>query len=727
MRTWWNRWVALAATVGALTGGVGCGGPAAAPARSVAAEHSGGGEASAAPFGDEAGYLAARRRFVQMPTNAPERAALQRRLAGHVAQRCEEAEGFDALSECFEEAAWLLDPVDFTRGKLPEGVLRLAERLLPVASRRGAEAEALSALRVLKQGGDARGAQAERRYGRVGRWGEQVRATLDPVERWERLAGVWDRHARLVPAEDVLRRAAEIHWKEGRALLGALSGRERFYAMAQEFMRRRHMLPSEALRRVPLEAVAPMLARGQLAMAAEQLGRAPDGLPQVAQLRSVLQAADGDGAAAARAIEQLANVYLEAMPEVAWGLCREGLRRRLEPARFAACLGRVESEWGRGQQAVAWFAEALAAAPEQPGLYDEALRQLARFLDDAVGRSGEEEEALRLAERAEHWLAERRRRWPAQRPPIEQADLDLTVARLAARLGRVEQAEQRLARALERRPGDPEALAERGTLLLRLGRFEAALKTLRAALDAVPLRAEERAARRAELLERLGDAHRLAGNDTQAQRHYQQALRAWKRAVVRRRGGPLALALVHVGVLHDRLGEPERAEESFRKAVRAAPDWLEVHASILAHLVVSPTPRPELAADLFRRAGKQVDLDPDWRAYLGLWVWAVHVRGGSLDGTEQAAWRRALRELAEGEGWPAALASVATAALSPGALEQRADGRGERAEAAFYGAVARLAEGQREAAFEALRRVLATRMVGFYEYAMAQEWLWLAR
>ncbi len=710
-----------------LLAAVGCGGvavhssDAASGMRGTASRSSG----AAVPFESDSAFASARRRFVSMRRDEAGRRELLSRLLAHLARRCARKEAYEDRVACLGEAAELLDPVDFEAARLPAPMRPLAEGVLPDAARRGDEAVALSAHLLLSfVSSEEEAARHRRAHERIVHWGEAVRRRLDPMERWERLSVLWDRHAELSPAFSVLRKAAQVHLDGGRALQELLGSQEGRFWLVQRALRRARVLPPDVMQRLPFEAAAPLLAHGRLREAATLLERARvGGEAQRRALLGVIRSAAGDDPdRAAKALLRLADLYLEAMPSVAWGLCREGMRRGFDRARFTVCLGRVDGQRGREREAAAWFARALEAEPEERELYDEALRSLASFLDRAERTLGQEAEALQLAREAEGWLARRMQRWPDVPAPLRKDELDYLVARLAVRRGDLSLARGRfesVSRAGGRLAVD--AWAEWGEMELRAGEFERARRLLRRALDALADRRDaDRSVRRAELLSAIADAWRLDGNEERAVLHYREALRIWDASLSQARGRARAEAWVRRGVLEDRLGRPKEAEEDFVRAVRAAPDERSVYAGVLAHLVTMPRGRTRLALRLYEKARRQAEWDDAWRVYLGLWCWAVAVRDGAPLPDEVA---RALRRAAGQQGWHAKLASLFEGRVTAERLLASASGRGERAEAHFYAAVRAAAEGDERGVRVLLRAVLEDRMVSFYEHAMAQEWL----
>jgi hypothetical protein len=143
----------------------------------------------------------------------------------------------------------------------------------------------------------------------------------------------------------------------------------------------------------------------------------------------------------------------------------------------------------------------------------------------------------------------------------------------------------------------------------------------------------------------------------------------------------------------------------------------ETYATILAYLVVSE-PDNAFAHRVFRHAINQLSLAPEWKVYFALWLRAIAGRtGASTEGDVEAV----LVDMSAGDDWSAMLARFASGKLDYAGLLDAAGDTGERTEAHFYEGARRLSRGEHEGAREMFRLVLETRMVNFYEFAMAQE------
>jgi tetratricopeptide (TPR) repeat protein len=255
--------------------------------------------------------------------------------------------------------------------------------------------------------------------------------------------------------------------------------------------------------------------------------------------------------------------------------------------------------------------------------------------------------------------------------------------------------------------------------LERTGRPREALDQYRLALTLLPAADPEVERQRAELIEHVADAERLAGMPDEAKKSYEQALAIWDAllpALKQRRGGT---ALLRRGVVLGRLARFDEAREAFERAMDAAPSARETYATILAFLVVS-APDPNFAQYVFRTAQNQLGLEPEWRVYFALWLQLIAGRTGQ---TTEGDVTTALDAPAGAEGWWAKLARFGAGRLSYDALIEETSGIGERAEAYFYEGGRRLKQGDEAGARAMFAKVIETQMVNFYEYAMAQELL----
>ena len=187
-------------------------------------------------------------------------------------------------------------------------------------------------------------------------------------------------------------------------------------------------------------------------------------------------------------------------------------------------------EAGRPERAAALLEQAVAL-----GIADESLRRKLALTSLELGRAAD----------AERVLAEERESSDPQ--------TQLVLGRVAAALGRPDEARRRIARALELDPTFPEARIDEGILLLGEGRIEPAREALGAGLEREPFHAEGWNA--------LGVA-RLRSADPAG------ALEAWRRAV--EVDPRLADAWFNLALVHGRSGELSQAASALERYIALA-------------------------------------------------------------------------------------------------------------------------------------------------------------
>jgi hypothetical protein len=173
------------------------------------------------------------------------------------------------------------------------------------------------------------------------------------------------------------------------------------------------------------------------------------------------------------------------------------------------------------------------------------------------------------------------------------------------------------------------------------------------------------------------------------------------------------------GVLLDHLGRHDEAVDAFESAMTHAPQWRDVYATILSHLV-SAEPDYELASSVWRRSQLQLSLPPEWKVYFTLWIQFIAARAGEEPVAEHT---ELLRRLGQASNWWGKLASFGAGELDYETLENVASNIGEKTEALYYQATRLYIGGDRGGAEAQLRRVLETNMVSFYEFEMARKLL----
>jgi tetratricopeptide (TPR) repeat protein len=660
----------------------------------------------------DATYGDALRHFSVLAFDDPQRASLRERLVAHLLSKTPEViakDDYDALVEHFAAVTSLYTPAEIAANQLPGGLEPLARRLLERSSRRGDEARALSALLALHSA-HPEDKVAPEQYRGIKEWGFESRAALSaPLERFEEgLLEVWEEHAHLTPTPDVLTTLARLYIERRNALIALFQSSEHRVPLSAAIF--------EGVQRTAMSVAAVYLRYGDVASALSsvQTMGSTGGVEQ--RLTEILGLAREEGAEGTGALLDLARAYLEdGRPDVSRALCLTGLREQRADARFSQCLARISATQNDYAGAMAWYAEAVRLMPEERALYDEILEVLNNLMEQGLFGS-DTTQTRAIASRAAEILEERMKRWPDAPPAVKPEDLYLAIAIAEMNAGNATEAETRLRQSLQAKE-TVGGLLQLGLLLERMNRNAEAADQYRRALQIVGAGHGEDEPKRAEILERLGDALRMTGKPQEASKMYAQGLALWDQNLSRQKGQRIGLAHLRKGVLLGRLARRNDAESEFEKAMEFAPDMRETYSTILSYLAVSE-PDSHFAHQVFHNALNQLSLEPEWKVYFALWLRMIAGRsGGALEGDVSAVFE----DLSQGSDWWANLAKFAAGKIDFNALLGAASDVGERTEAYFYEGARRLGSGNPEGAREMFQHVIDSNMVNFYEYAMAQE------
>jgi tetratricopeptide (TPR) repeat protein len=657
----------------------------------------------------QAEYPDAERKFLRMSESDSERLELRDRLITTVldkAQVLADVGDYEGVVDELRRLTTFLSPEDYAAGVLPKQVEPIAAYLADRGGRLGDEGHVLAAnfiLLHLTQDAFYRG-----RYDTVASWGRESRANLDTVsEQYAGLISVWSQHAELTPAPEVLDTLAGLH----------IAGRDAVAAESTETRRRLGIGAERQLRLAPLNVAAVYLTYGDVASAISKVESMGPGGELQLRLLDLMRAAKGSDASAAGATFELVEGYRVARPDVAAGLCRASLVRFPEDYRFPTCMARIAADSEQFADATAWYVIAIDLAPEMIELYDEALGQLDEFIEVRLN-DPHPERSSSLARGAETILEERQKRWPASEPPIAPNRLEFLIGMLEMNAGHADEAQRRFEKSIAE-DEDPSALLQLGLLLERTGQLELAEQRYRRALELTPRDSLPDELRRSEILEHMGDVARAKGETQEMTARYQEALKAWTEARDQVEGPTGALVEMRRGVLLDQLGRHEAAVDAFESAMTHAPQWRDVYATILSHLV-SASPDFEMASSVWRRSQLQLALPPEWKVYFTLWIQLIAARADRAPMPEHT---ELLRRLGKSSNWWGKLASFGAGDLDYEDLMSVASSLGEETEALYYEATRLFIAGDREAANQQFRRVLDTKMVSFYEYEMARRLL----
>lgn len=651
----------------------------------------------------------AERRFLTTPPGDPARIELRDRLIATVLEQARSLADVDDYEGVVDEIARLpvfLSPSDYATGALPNQIDPIAQYVAKQSGALGQEGYALAANFILLK--LTKHEQYQRRYDEIVSWGWESRENLDTVsEQYAGLIGVWSEHAELTPAPEVLDTLAGLY----------VDGRDAVASERAEIRTRLGIGAERQLRLAPLNVAAVYLAHGDLGSAISKVESMGNGGELQRRLLELMRAATADDTKGASATFELIEGYRVARPDVAAGLCRASLLRFPDNYRFPTCMARVAADAERFADATAWYVMAVDLAPDMIELYDEALGQLDEFIEVRLNDPHPERSSA-LARGAETILEERLERWPASTPPIAPNRLEFLIGMLEMNAGHPDAARARFERSLEE-DEDPGALLQLGLLLERTGKLEHAERRYQRALELTPRGSLPDDLRRSEILEHMGDVAKAQSRAKVMKERYRAALAAWTEARDQVEGPTGALVEMRRGVLLDHLGRHEDAVEAFESAMTHAPQWRDVYATILSHLVSAP-PDYELAASVWRRSQLQLTLPPEWKVYFTLWIQLIAARAGEPPSDEHTA---LLQRLGASSSWWGKLASFGAGDIDYDALLSVASSLGEETEALYYEASRRFIAGDVEAAYEQLGRVLDTKMVSFYEYEMARRLL----
>jgi tetratricopeptide (TPR) repeat protein len=657
----------------------------------------------------QAEYPDAARRFLRMPLDDPERLELRDRLIASVlsqAQSLADVGDYEGVVLEVSRLTMFLSPSDYAAGVLPKYVEPIAKHIADRGGRLGDEGNVLAANFILER--LTRDEVYQRRYDDVATWGREARANLDTVsEQYAGLISVWIDHADLTPAPEVLDTLAGLH----------IAGRDAVTAETAEDRHRLGIGGERQLRLAPLNVAAVYLSHGGVESAitkVESMG--PGGELQLRLLDLLRMARSSDEAGAAATFE-LVEGYRLARPEVAAGLCRSALIRFPRDHRFPTCMARVAADSEQFADATAWWVIAIEVEPEMIELYDEALGQLDEFIKTRL-EDPHPERSSALARGAETILAERQKRWPDSKPPIAPNELEFLIGMLEMNAGHAAEAQQRFEKSIEK-DENPGALTQLGLLLERTGHPNEAEQRYRRALELAPSDSLADDLQRADILENLGNTAHAQGRAKEMAARYSVALRSWNDARDQVEGPTAAIVEMRRGVLLDRLGRHDEAVDAFENAMSHAPQWRDVYASILSHLVYAP-PDFELASSVWRRSQLHLTLPPEWKVYFTLWIQLIAARAGEPPAEEHT---ELLRRLGGGSNWWGKLASFGAGDLDYAGLMSVASSLGEETEAIYYEGSRLFIAGDRKAASDQFQRVLDTKMVSFFEYEMARKLL----
>lgn len=649
----------------------------------------------------------ARRRVFALENPDPKRSELRDAILYTLALRTPELlessdpESIDAHLRMMTE---LFSPEELDEPRLPEELRPISEGILAGASKRGDEGRALAAAFLLErttEEPDTYRALIQT----IHDWSREAREGLSSeLERLTQLIQVVEEELGLVPARSIADRLAGLILARRDALVRELSASHGSFSP----------FPARMIGLAPLELAAVDLRSGDVEKAIDRLVAMNDTIPTTAQFIDVLKRARGEDAAAGDALIELAEFYRSARPDVSLGICRRGLRRLSDDARFPVCLARIAADRENYLEATAYYADAISTNEKERAIYDEALSQLSTFIERGIFEPNPRV-ARSLVAHAERIFESRRVRFPGTPPSVPEERFEFLVGTLEMNAGEPEEALRRFHRSVELQPS-AQAYTQIGSLALRIGRLDEAAHAFQEALALSPATTMASLPVRAEILRAYAELFSARGERERERTILEEALSLWERAEPAFLGERAGLVALNRGLILRRLGRHEEALLAFDRAFTLSPKQQSIYASILSSLTTDQRPDTELAESTLRRALQHLSLDPEWKAYFALWTRLIALREGV---SEPAIVTHLLEGLSAGKAWAGRLARFALGRMDRGDLIDSAENKGERAEAHFYIALDALAKGQPESYRSELEAVIETDMVAFYEYEMA--------
>jgi tetratricopeptide (TPR) repeat protein len=624
-----------------------------------------------------------------------------------------EGEGMSAL----QYAVALYTPLELRTSDASPALARRAHQVYKLSARRGAEGPSLLALAVEQRFGDESARkQAIDNWRLVEQW--LVRNgpyATEPLLRHEELERALEHVAAVFPSPFVVDRLADLYVaryetaaenrSSGRAAGSAATRRMqitgyllmRLYLRADDFegavaaMDRVELdLPVAKLREMMLDAMKPRRSPMPLLTLAEQF--VPEGEVDEAQPYAIQ----------------------------GWGivdnLSRHAVARYPKNAYAHLLRSRALSQAGLTAASIVHLRKTIKIKDDIFEAW-QALAQLEQQMLEGLAESRPKAALERLA-KVEEMHAAAVKLWTDRPISPGMPEAFFTVAEGLYQAGEVEHAEKLLVRSLRVQPV-PNSLDLLGTIALKRSDLPKAkehyenLANLAYDSELAQLRWEARARQQlGEIAMREGDA----GGST---RHIRIALRHSNDLLAKSLVDPDERSdrYVERGKLLFQLGDVQLAMDDFRKASELTPTNVKVYADPLRYAVVHGY--YDEARAIFQRAMAADGVAGSLKLYFSLWLNEMALRRGEKPVTEAAEFL----ETYDGDRWGKLLAEHARGEVSYDGLLGKAHDRGEEAEAHFYEGLKRWRQGNTDAGKKLMRLVLASEMMGFFEFDMAQAYL----
>lgn len=677
-------------------------------------------------------YADARNAFALLEFGEPGRAELRAELRdfliGYLDHALAEARD-PAAVDALEHLAGLWTPAELRALSPDPRLAEAATRVYAAVAPAGNERPALLALGLAHAFGDGTAqARASANFEQLQAW---VERTSD-FDEDPRVADLLDRLLEDVtsffPSPFLVDQLATLYLDRYRAAqLGTTTGKAKDprtaftpYLLARLYLRADDL--DGAIAAIDrLESDAPTLALRELIAAANQSSaeaRSPADLDQLTREFTP----EPDNRLPAEIIRQ------------SWGIVDNLARRTLAgfpdhpPAHLAR--GRVLRSQELDQAAIVHYERAFAGKSRATDREDLHLAwtELAELHQRALEARAQANPvaAAAMLDRVEAFHARAAQLWPQRpvEPPITFAWL--TVAQAEFNAGQVDRAKTLLDQTVAIEP-HPAALSLLGLIALRRGDFEQARERIKRIEGLAFADQLERYEWQIDSQIRLGEIELLAGNDAASVAHLRDALVQLNTLL----SYPGLADPIRVEFLLRRaqtfffLGEISSAMADYRGAQTIAPERSAVYSLPLLFTVVHghfDEAAEVLNAALAGHASGDASEAADLRVYFSMWVMDLGQRiGRPVPPAAQAYLKRYASE--GSDAWLRKLARFGLGELGEGDLAAAASDARQRSEAFFYEGLRRWRSGSKTGGLALLEQVLAQKMLGDFEYQMAQSYL----
>ena len=440
-----------------------------------------------------------------------------------------------------------------------------------------------------------------------------------------------------------------------------------------------------------------------------------------AELRKRLHAAIAPEAKGADALALMAAFLPsrddEGDAQSALAICEDAAGRlptAVEPRKCSAEIARVTE---RMPLAIRWGEDARRVAPDDHDVGEILARlYILRMADLLTGERIEAGKA-RMQE-IDAYYVDAGKRWPQKPLEVSLADAYLAYGRGLYNLGEVQAGVIALDRAQKLAPS-PAVVEELATVALKTGRYADAERGFAEASEQQRATPIDTAFDGNRLRRLAGEAADLKGDNAKAKNLWKRALTEWTEVLTAVQS-PRARAVAYTeeARLYYDLAQPVDSLQALAKAVDTDPEQSGVYGDAISFLVTRS--HYDEALDAYHRALGRAEVTEYLKVYTSLWlIDLARIEKRDVDNGVQDY----LSSVAKGGRWYHHLARFKLGKLPYPELLAKADTRGKRAEAFFYEAMARYAAGERGDAEKLLKNVVATQMLGFFEYDMARYYL----